>query len=231
MNARFLRNPRTRSSVKGGFVASYAAIAAVGESVVRFLRGAFVSFPGGAPQVEQITSTQLLGTGSGSSPINTLLGTISLLLYRVDVDGVNRNPTSSVRPVGGGPVQLRYSLPLDLRYLLTSWADQPDRQQLVLGKAMSVLEGHRTFAGAALVNQVGDGSTVWSADDSFQFIPDELGTEDLYQIWESLGRSFELSVPYKARVVRIDPDVAENDLPVLERDLVYGRAVPDASDA
>jgi hypothetical protein len=210
-------------------LARYAAIAAVGESVVRYLRGAFVGFPGGAPQIEQITTQQLQSTGGGMpSSINTLLGTITLLLYRVDIDGANRNPTSWVRPTGGGPLQMRYGLPLDLRYLVTSWADAPDKQQLILGKAMTVLDGHRTFAGANLIGALGGADDIWRNDDSFQFIPDELGTEDLYQIWESLGRSFELSVPYKARIVRLEPDELSGGDVVLERDLAYGRAVPEA---
>lgn len=163
--------------------------------------------------------------------INTLAGTITLLLYRVDIDGANRNPTSWVRPSGGGPLKMRYGLPLDLRYLVTSWAEMADKQQLILGKAMSALDAHRTFAGASLIGSVGGTNDIWRSDDSFQFVPDDLGTEDLYQIWESLGRSFELSVPYKARVVRLEPDELSGGDVVLERDLVYGRAVPEEESA
>lgn len=213
-------------------MATYAAIAAVGESVVRFLQGAFSGFGSGAPLVEQITTQQLQATGGGMpASINTRSGTITLLLYRIDVDGANRNPTSWVRPAGGGPLKMRYGLPLDLRYLVTSWADAPDTQQLILGKAMTALDGHRTFAGANLIGDIGDAHDIWGKDDSFQFIPDDMGTEDLYQIWESLGRSFELSVPYKARVVRLEPDELEGDDVVLERDLVYGRVTAGEGEA
>jgi hypothetical protein len=86
-----------------------------------------------------------------------------------------------------------------------------------------VLDGHPSFGHSDLVDTIGGVDSIWGSGESFQFIPDEMGTEDLYQIWESLGHHFELSVPYKARVVRLEHQPFETTGPVLARDLVHGR--------
>ncbi len=208
-------------------MASYAAIAAVGESVIRFLRGQFTGFPGGAPQIEQITTQSLQpsgGPGSSVPDFNTARGTLTLLLYRVDIDMTQRSPVTTSRDPAGGPARVRHGLSLDLRYLVTAWAAQPDVQQLIMGRALTALEAHATFGPPDLVSAIGALGNIWGPDESFQFVPDEMGTEDLYQIWDSLGRPFELSVPYKARVVRLEPDAFQSRSPVLERELVHGVA-------
>jgi hypothetical protein len=115
-------------------------------------------------------------------------------------------------------------MPLDLRYLVTAWADTPETQQLILGKALAALDAHPTFGPGDLVDSTCGVDSIWGASESFQFIPDEMGTEDLYQIWESLGHHFELSVPYKARVVRLEHQLPSPGMGiVLEKNLVVGQ--------
>lgn len=195
--------------------------------MVRFLRGQFAGFPGGPPLIEQVTTQSLQPTGAGTpsaTNFNTAKGTLTLLLYRVDIDATQRSPVTTSRDALGGPSRTRTGMALNLRYLVTAWAAQSDVQQLILGRALSLLDRHATFDPTDLVASVGAVANIWGPEESFQFVPDEMGTEDLYQIWESLGRPFELSVPYRARVVRLDPDVAEVRSPVLERELVSGVA-------
>jgi hypothetical protein len=189
--------------------------------VVRFLRG---RFPKDSPAVEQITTHSLAPGGSGGSlpDFNTSKGTITLLLYRVDIDMTQRGGGALARQPGMGGQRARQGLALDLRYLVTAWAQQPEVQHLILGKALSALDGHASFGHADLVSTIGDVADIWGPDESFQFVPDDMATEDLYQIWDSLGRTFELSVPYKARVVRLEPDGDEGQGVVLEREIVHG---------
>jgi hypothetical protein len=204
-------------------MARFGAIAAVGESVVRYLKGQFVSFPG-PPLVEQVT-TRTFSDPSAATGFNSSSGSLTLLLYRVDLDGCPRNPKILRGPVppGASPTK-NPGIPLDLRYLVTAWADNAETQQLILGNALAALDAHPTFGSGDLVDSMGGVDAIWGAGETFQFIPDEMGTEDLYQIWESLGHHFELSVPYKARVVRL-----EHRLPlpgmgiVLDKDLVVGQ--------
>ena len=217
-------------SVVGCGLARFGAIAAVGESVVRFLKGSFASFPGDAPVVEQVTTKSFQSTGTnGPTDFNTATGSVTLLLYRVDLDASQRGAVHWARGVTPGALpEKRHGVSLDLRYLITAWAEQPEKQQLILGMALAALDSHATFAYPDLVDSIGDTNAIWSPDESFQFVPDDMATEDLYQIWESLGHSFELSVPYRARVIRIQAARFDGQGEVRERHLSYGAALPDA---
>jgi hypothetical protein len=204
-------------------MARFGAIAAVGESVIRYLKGQFASFPG-PPLVEQVT-TRTFSDATAANTFNSTSGSLTLLLYRVDLDGAPRNPmvTRGPIPPATSPTK-RHAMPLDLRYLLTAWAETPETQHLILGNALAALDAHPTFGPGDLVDSVGSVDSIWGAGESFQFVPDEMGTEDLYQIWESLGHHFELSVPYKARVVRLEHQLQQPGAGiVLEKDLVVGQ--------
>lgn len=207
-------------------MARFGAIAAVGESVVRYLKGQFASFSP-SPLVEQVT-TRTFNDPSASNGFNSSSGSLTLLLYRVDLDGCPRNPTVWRGPVAPGtPPTKNPGMPLDLRYLVTAWAETAETQQLILGNALAALDAHPTFGPGDLIDSMGGVDSIWGAGESFQFIPDDMGTEDLYQIWESLGHHFELSVPYKARVVRLEHQLPASGMGiVLDKDLVVGQVAP-----
>lgn len=206
-------------------MARFAAIAAAGETVVRFLKA---TFPGpNAPVIEQVTTRMFTQNGNPPS-VTSANGGLTLLLYRVDVDSTQRQPVNWTRPPDPpNPPAKRYALGVELRYLLTAWSDDATMQQLVLGRALAALAGHPTFGTPDLVDTVGSVQNIWRPEESFQFVPDELGTEDLYQLWESLHRQYELSVPFKARGVRLEADALDGAGTVFERDLVYGTHRPD----
>jgi hypothetical protein len=116
-----------------------------------------------------------------------------------------------------------FGIPLGLRYLVTAWAETAETQQLILGHALTSLDAHPSFGAGDLVDSIGGADSVWGSGETFQFIPDEMGTEDLYQIWESLGHHFELSVPYKARVIRLEHTAPTGLGIVLDKDFVVGQ--------
>lgn len=203
-------------------MARFGAIASVGESVVRYLKGQFASFPG-PPLVEQVTTRTFSAPNAGSS-LNSTKGSLTLLLYRVDLDAHPRGAVVQRGPVPPATSPSRSpAIPLDLRYLVTAWAETAELQQLILGNALAALDAHPSFGPGDLVDSIGNADAIWGTGETFQFIPDEMGTEDLYQIWESLGHHFELSVPYKARVVRLEH---QRPLPgagiVLQKELIVG---------
>jgi hypothetical protein len=49
-----------------------------------------------------------------------------------------------------------------------------------------------------------DGSANWSANESIQLMIGEISTEEVMRTFDSLPTDYRLSVPYLARVVRID---------------------------
>jgi len=55
----------------------------------------------------------------------------------------------------------------------------------------------------------------WTSEDLIQLIPEEIGTEELMRIWDTLEPNYRLSLSYIARVVRIDPDEIRDERPVV----------------
>lgn len=141
---------------------------------------------------------------------------VSLFLYRVHVNGSQRAPLVK-NPQGNIRRQL---LPLDLHFFITVWAPQPSLQHAILGWTMRSLEDNPILT-ASLLNGVRDG--VFRPDETVEVIPGQLTNEELMRIWDDLDTEYQLSVPYMARVVRIESvqEVSEGE-PVAERRFEYG---------
>jgi hypothetical protein len=118
---------------------------------------------------------------------------VSLFLYRVDFNKTMRAAWSSVAQRQG-----RSQLPLDLHFLLTPWADNAVHEQILLGRAMQVLETSPILSGPLLHT-----SGEWEAGDAIQVVMEEISTEAVMRTFDSLPVDYRLSVPYIARVVRI----------------------------
>ncbi len=196
----------------------YASIAAVGKSIERLLAQAFLErqpVPGRVARVVLIRTEDLSDT-----LLATRIGTyaLSILLYRVDF---NRTMRSSWSAVGHGDG--RGHLALDLHYLLTPWAENAEYQHMILGRAMQVMEGTPSLTGPLLYQPslppaYADEPTLQPAD-SVQLMLEEISTEALMRTFDSLPGDYHLSVPYVARVVRIDTRVALPTPPVVDADI------------
>ena len=122
---------------------------------------------------------------------------VSLFLYRVYVNGSQR--ASVVRDRNGLPQPA--PLPLDLHFFLTVWAPQASLQHAILGWAMRTLEDYSTLP-AALLNGARPG--VFRDEETIEIIAGQLTNEELMRIWDDLATEYTLSIPYIARVARID---------------------------
>jgi hypothetical protein len=89
----------------------------------------------------------------------------------------------------------------------------------ILGRAMQCLETTPVISGPML-HRSGD----WAANDSVQIVMEDLSTEAVMRTFDSLPGDYRLSVPYIARVVRIDARAARPTPPVAT--LVTGIAPP-----
>jgi hypothetical protein len=175
-------------------LAGFAAIAAVGVSLQRFLNAGFSAeqpIPGRNTRAVLVRTAdfdeQAVGNAIGSPAL-------SLFLYRVDFNKTMRAAWS-----GAGSHTGRGHLVLDLHYLLTPWADNAEFEHLVLGRAMQLLEATPILSGALL-----DPSGGWAPAESLQLVLEEISTEAVMRTFDSLPTDYRLSVPYIARVVRID---------------------------
>jgi hypothetical protein len=173
-------------------MASYHAIAAVGQAILGLLDDACPrdEFPAAQFALFQAADFQNPQLKEG----------ISLYLYRVIVNGTQRN-----RPARVGPDGRRYrpSLPLDLHYLLTPWAGTAVRQQRMLGWCMRLLEDMAILP-AGLLNHPGPEPDTFLASETVELVCEPISLQDMANIWEAFKNSLQLSAAYVARLVLID---------------------------
>jgi hypothetical protein len=186
-------------------VASYRAIEGVCGAVIDLLRDNY-----DPADFNQELEFRVYSAGSFEDQV---AAGVSLFLFRIFVDGVHRIPPGRVGP--GGERYLA-KLPVDLCFLLTSWGKDPSLQQAIAGWMMRVLEDHPILP-AGLLNRRTDG--VFHPDETVELLVAELTNEDLLRLWEMIGPvSYQLSVPYIARNVRIESTLSAVDAqPVQER--------------
>jgi hypothetical protein len=174
-------------------VANFTGIAAVGSSIIRYLKMGFKEIQ---PIPNRNTSVLLIRTEDmNRERSNTItIPALTLLLYKI---GCNSNMRASWASVGHRDGESH--LPLDLHFLLTAWGDNPEHEHLILGRAMQCIENMPIFSGPLL-----DPVTDWTAHESVQISMDDLSTEDIMRTFDSLPVDFKLSVPYVVKIVVID---------------------------
>lgn len=184
-------------------MADFTSIAAVGSSIVRYLRLCFQERP---PITDRITNVVLARTEDLVNEPNDLITppSLSLYLYRVDFNKTMRAAWSAVGHRDGDS-----HLPIDLHFLLTAWADNADHEYRIVGRAMQCIENFPILTGPAL-----DPLTDWATHEAVQLCLEDLSTEDVMRTFDSLPMDYKLSLPYVARIVVIDGRERHADLPV-----------------
>lgn len=180
-------------------MAHFGSIAAAGLSVVRLLKAGFAEQQ---PIANAQCAVELIRTEDFDRERTSTQLTppaLSVYLYRVDFNKTMRAAWSAV-----GSQQDRAILPLDLHYLITPWAANAQHEQLILGRAMQYLEAFPILSGPLL-----DPTVEWAPNEAIQLVLDELSTEAVMRIFDSLPTDYRLSVPYLARVVRIEAPVSQ----------------------
>lgn len=188
-------------------MANLFSINSVGESLVRFLRDTYpeplrTDHP---CEFRQVSSAELAEAGDMETAV-------TLYLYRVTVDEHTRN-TPPPHRVHERPMPLSVAL----YFLVIVWADDALAEQTLTAWVMSQLDQHPVLDRSNLSAAGG-----WAREDVVHFLPIELSNEDLMRIWDALEPSYRLSIPYVARVVRIDPSEVDAGLPVVASRLRYG---------
>lgn len=201
-------------------MAGFTSIAAVGKSIERLLADAFVQrqpVPGKDTKAVLIRTEDL-----APDQVKDKIGdyALSVLLYRVDFNKTMRAAWSAAGHADG-----RGYLALDLHYLLTPWADNAEHQHNIVGRAMQAIEQTPVLSGALLYAPVLPATPQYAGEpeaaptDSVQLILEEISTEALMRTFDSLPSDYHLSVPYVARVVRVDTYEALPATPVTDADI------------
>jgi hypothetical protein len=187
-------------------MADFRAVATVTEAVLQLLRSNY--------RPEDFGQELEFKVFTAKDFAKPLSAGVSLFLYRIFPNGAQRTPPSRPGPDGRAFPTL---LPLDLHLLLTVWGKEASLQHTVAGWMMRMLEDHPIFP-AALLNAVTPG--VFRPHETVELSLTELTNEDLLRIWDTLVQNvYQLSVPYVARVVRIESPrpLAEGGAEVQER--------------
>lgn len=198
-------------------MATYRAIAAVSQAIVDLFEGRYspADFDG-----NQLQFRVYLANDFVNQPMDA---GVSLLLYRIYTNNTVRSPAGRIRPNGQ---RQRSQLPLDLHFLVTAWAKDASLQHTIAGWMMRVLEDTPILP-TGLLNRRYAG--VFSSDETVEVGLTDLTTEELFRIWEVIANNvYQISVPYIARVVKIESDYTLSDgRPVQER--VFDLGVPGDS--
>lgn len=178
-------------------MAGFKAMAAAGKGLERLLNAKFDEDPDletllGRPARAAVVRTQDFDPANLTSVLPR--PGVSLFLYRVDFNKTMRAAWSGV-----GYQEGRSFLPLDLHFLLTSWADNAEFEHAILGRAMQILDSLPILSGP-LLPDTGD----WAPGDAIHVVMEEISTEAVMRTFDSLPVDYHLSVPYIIRIVRLD---------------------------
>jgi hypothetical protein len=192
-------------------LADFHAIQVTCDAVMRLLQESY-----SPDAIEPATHLQFEVYGSAEDFKGHMAQGVSLFLYRVHLNATQRSPLVK-DPVGNMRRQL---LPLDLHFFVTVWAPKASLQHAILGWMMRLLEDTPTLT-SSLLNGVR--ADTFRADETVELSAGRLTNEELMRIWDDLGTEYQLSVPYVARVVRIESmrELSEGE-PVSQRRFQYG---------
>lgn len=190
-------------------MADYTVIEAVSRALQRVLTNALATVGGVVPPSAVLHN--LRPPPGGQPPV------LTLFLYEVSEDPTvrNRDPVRTLEQVDGGQ-QYRVTRPplgLELRYLVTAWANDRNTEQLMIARTMQFLYERQVRRGADLDPQL-DLPLL-----SITLAP--LTLEERTRVWWSIQQPYQLSLNYEVRLVDVDVSGGDADLatPVRERQL------------
>jgi hypothetical protein len=189
-------------------VANYQSIGSVAEAVARLLQQSWqpALLGGIEPQFEVYQGKDF------STP---MAQGVSVFVYQVNVDQVQRTLPSAVP-------DHRRPLPVRVSFLLTAWGQDASTEHDLLGWAMRAIADNPVLS-SGFLNAAVPG--VFPPSETVELVPMEMSNNDVFLLWQVLPGSLQLSVPYIARVVRIESDlVVPQGAPVRVRELAVGTA-------
>jgi len=184
-------------------VATHHAIAATSQAILGLLRDA-------CPRSDFANAEFALYQASDFD--KPLEEGISLFLYRVTINGAVRNLPPRVGPDGR---RYRPSLPVDLHYLLTPWAKDPEKQQRLLGWSMRVLEDAPILP-AGLLNYYMPEPEIFRPSETVEIIADSLSLQDWTAVWDKLKPKMQTSMTYIARMIALESTRELTEAPLVQ---------------
>jgi len=184
-------------------MAQYAAIRAVGESVLELMREAC---PVAELQLGASPKFELASLGSLTDGQAPPAEGFYLVLWRVGIGGSPRNlPPRRARD---GRIY-KPSLPVDLYFLMLPVAAKADKQTQMLGWALTFLHQLPALSGEVINRYTIGSPAVFQPEESVELIADPLTTADYLSLWDRVKTGFQAGMTYVARMVLLDIDQPE----------------------
>ncbi len=172
-------------------MATANAIAATGQAILALIAAA-------VPHDEFVNAQfELYQAKDFQSPMDE---GISLYLYRISPAGEIRNYPPRVSPDGR---HYRQPLPINLHYLLSSWARDASKQQRLLGWAMRAIEDTPILP-AGLLNLGGPEDTTFRPTETVDLTMETISIYDMGAIWDVAKPNTQPSVCYVARMIGVE---------------------------
>jgi len=128
---------------------------------------------------------------------------VGIYLHRISIDPHGRG---RYLPTATSAGKARPELPVNLHIMVIGWAASADKEVDMLSWAMQKIGGGLELDSASLVER----DSSWSENNVVQIIPEDMTTEDLLRLWETLPHSYMLSTPYIIKTARLEaPDWSE----------------------
>lgn len=193
-------------------MAQYAAIRAVGESVLELMREAC---PVAELQLGAAAKFELASLGSLTDGQTPPAEGFYLVLWRVGIGGSPRNlPPRRARD---GRVY-KPSMPVDLYFLMLPVAAKADKQTQMLGWALTFLHQLPALSGEVINRYTIGSPTIFQPEESVELIADPLSTADYLALWDRVKSGLQAGMTYVARMVLLDIDQPQpSGAPVTER--------------
>lgn len=174
-------------------MASYQAITGALAALESYLE---LRMTGGLADVVENPGVHILDSQDlRTSPVGNAIG---LYLHRIAVDPFGRNRYLQPPQPNQPP---RPELPVNLHLLIIGWCATSGAEATLVAWAMQEL-------GSSLeldISHLGMTDAHWGERDRLQIIPEEMSTEDLMRVWDSLPGDYRLSSPYIAKTLRLEP--------------------------
>jgi hypothetical protein len=185
-------------------MANYRAIAAIGTALAGLIRDHY-------PRDEFGTGldVQLYQTRHFETPMQD---GFSVYLYRVAVNSTSRN--RSVRRTPDGR-RFRPSLPLDLSFMITPWAQDVEQQLRMLGWVMRMFEDMGVLSAGHLNHYMPEPDT-FEPHEGVELVCDPLSLSDYLTLWDRLRPRLPASATYTLRMVAIDSDMPITEGPPVQ---------------
>jgi hypothetical protein len=175
-------------------MAGYQALAAAGRSIVALLDRRFAETPSAGTLSAFLASNKELKTMKDDVSPLVQKPAVSLFCYRVSVDRETRPGWSAVASTDGIP-----RIPLRMHFLIAAWATNIEDELRFLGLTAQVLESEPLLTGP-LLDPIGE----WGPGDAVQVLTDDLALDSMSEAFQALSTDYQLSLPYLARVIKID---------------------------